>query len=422
VAAAAELAALTAALFALRGEIPEARRMLDAARARGADDGRRGPPPATIADLVDAVDAVPADPASPVTAAATGGDRSPGEALIESEIACLRERYADAHRLAGYVLARAAEPMWRELAAFQRARAAIRSGRFHEARVAVAEWAAQPAAQSTWVSRWVVRAWGEFADGRPAEAAGLLAQAVVLNQRHRAAEAAASPHALRGQLALATGDLQLALQELTTADLVSAPLGNPSLVRHLPDLVEVLARLGRGAEAADVLARLAAGAAAHPTRWAELALARCRAIVAPAEAAIAAFDEAVSRFGVGDSDFELALTLGARAWRLAGLGVRSSAELAVAEASAQFAVAGAEAWTGRIAAAAPARPDAVPDARLSLLTPGEREIALLVAEGLRNKEIATRLYVSVRTVELRLTTIYRKLGARSRSHLAAMLA
>ena len=62
------------------------------------------------------------------------------------------------------------------------------------------------------------------------------------------------------------------------------------------------------------------------------------------------------------------------------------------------------------------------DARFSLLTPGEREIALLVAEGLRNKEIAARLYMSVRTVELRLTTIYRKLGARSRSHLAAMLA
>ena len=45
----------------------------------------------------------------------------------------------------------------------------------------------------------------------------------------------------------------------------------------------------------------------------------------------------------------------------------------------------------------------------------------LVLKGLRNKEIAATLYVSVRTVELRLTRVYRKAGARSRSHLVALL-
>jgi DNA-binding NarL/FixJ family response regulator len=44
-----------------------------------------------------------------------------------------------------------------------------------------------------------------------------------------------------------------------------------------------------------------------------------------------------------------------------------------------------------------------------------------VREGYRNKEIAAALFISLRTVELRLTHIYRKVGARSRSHLAALL-
>ncbi|UUL76830.1 LuxR C-terminal-related transcriptional regulator [Pseudarthrobacter sp. Fe7] len=41
---------------------------------------------------------------------------------------------------------------------------------------------------------------------------------------------------------------------------------------------------------------------------------------------------------------------------------------------------------------------------------------------MRNKEIAGKLYVSVRTVEVRLTTIYRKLGVESRAQLTALAA
>jgi DNA-binding NarL/FixJ family response regulator len=53
------------------------------------------------------------------------------------------------------------------------------------------------------------------------------------------------------------------------------------------------------------------------------------------------------------------------------------------------------------------------------LTPSERRIAELVAAGKTNKEVAAILVVADRTVESALTQIYRKLGVRSRTELAA---
>jgi len=55
------------------------------------------------------------------------------------------------------------------------------------------------------------------------------------------------------------------------------------------------------------------------------------------------------------------------------------------------------------------------------LTPTEGRIAALVAEGLKNREIAERLFLSVATVEAHLTRIYRKLGIRSRSDLTRLV-
>ena len=51
------------------------------------------------------------------------------------------------------------------------------------------------------------------------------------------------------------------------------------------------------------------------------------------------------------------------------------------------------------------------------LTPTERRIAQLVADGSRNKEIASALFVSTANVEAHLTRIFRKLGIRTRSDL-----
>ncbi len=52
------------------------------------------------------------------------------------------------------------------------------------------------------------------------------------------------------------------------------------------------------------------------------------------------------------------------------------------------------------------------------LTPTELDVARLVSEGLGNKEIGARLFISPRTVQTHLTHVYTKLGLTSRVQLA----
>jgi DNA-binding CsgD family transcriptional regulator len=44
-------------------------------------------------------------------------------------------------------------------------------------------------------------------------------------------------------------------------------------------------------------------------------------------------------------------------------------------------------------------------------------VACLVARGATNKEVATNLFVSAKTIEFHLGNVYRKLGIRSRTEL-----
>ena len=58
-----------------------------------------------------------------------------------------------------------------------------------------------------------------------------------------------------------------------------------------------------------------------------------------------------------------------------------------------------------------------PRPRWISLTPAEQEVVRLVCDGLPNKDIATKLFVSPRTVQAHLTHVYAKLGIASRVQL-----
>ncbi|MFI1849892.1 AAA family ATPase [Streptomyces sp. NPDC020480] len=101
---------------------------------------------------------------------------------------------------------------------------------------------------------------------------------------------------------------------------------------------------------------------------------------------------------------------------------RVSAELAAVEpeygAYVRTAAPGSGPGAGPPPAALP--PSALPSSGLpssgllDALAEMERRVAALVLEGATNREIAARLFISVKTVEATLTRVYRKLGIRSR--------
>lgn len=69
-----------------------------------------------------------------------------------------------------------------------------------------------------------------------------------------------------------------------------------------------------------------------------------------------------------------------------------------------------------------ARPRRVELSGAAALTPSERRIAAMAAEGMSNREIAQALFVTLRTVEMHLSNAFRKLGVSSRTQIAAALA
>jgi DNA-binding CsgD family transcriptional regulator len=108
--------------------------------------------------------------------------------------------------------------------------------------------------------------------------------------------------------------------------------------------------------------------------------------------------------------------------------------LLAAEAAADAAEAFSRAGDQRAAANARRRPSALAAACEGAATPGlihtagpvplsrrEREIVMLAATGMASKDIAQRLYLSVRTVNNHLQHAYTKLGVTSRDGLTQAL-
>ena len=125
-----------------------------------------------------------------------------------------------------------------------------------------------------------------------------------------------------------------------------------------------------------------------------------------------------------DSGLSSAVDVAARLGATGYLALRRAKLKAESRASfersqAIYAELGARPWAER--ASLETRRGAVRTAGPFDLTPTEERVAALVAEGRTNREAADALFMSVNTIEWNLSRIYRKLGVRSRTELAAKL-
>ena len=230
-----------------------------------------------------------------------------------------------------------------------------------------------------------------------------------------------------GMLALGRGRFQDAVDafEAKTSDVSLPPLAHLlSLRPFMPALVEAYAHLGR-TDAAHALVDQFFEAALQ-TDQARVVVPALRARGAAYEDE-AALDEAMRWHADWGNRFEEGRTLLARGELLRRRKQRAAARRDLAAAVQRFSQVGAVTWRARAAAELRAAGDRsaaqpAPIARgPEALSQQEAAIVELVAEGLSNREIATRLFLSVKTVEGHLTAVYGKLGIRSRGQLLASL-
>jgi DNA-binding CsgD family transcriptional regulator len=351
--------------------------------------------------------------------------RGAGELLVLAQLLTLEERYAEARRVISLVQGRnrSMAPLWSDFLSLLTVENDIRSGDLHRVLDVDAEWPVAATARYG-ARRTLLRSLAaSLTDG------AVVSELIDATQNQASAEhnveILARSFGLRATLAVLEARFGEALEPLEWLESVSDRLVDPSLLRHRGDLIESYAALDRLPEARALLERFEAAAEQHPSRWSTLALGRARAVLTDDAVAVAAFRAAVREHGPTDPPLEYARTLLSYARRLDALGVKVEAERTYAAARAAFEAAGASGWATLVT------PAAVPGAAvrrvqavaptLASLTDEEREIIERVRLGHRNGEIAAALFISLRTVELRLTRVYRKLGVKSRAHLVAVL-
>jgi DNA-binding CsgD family transcriptional regulator len=189
-------------------------------------------------------------------------------------------------------------------------------------------------------------------------------------------------------------------------------------------MVEACVRLGRHAEARAQLRVLAEEAARCGGAWAPAAVLRCRGLLADA-GHDRHFLRALALHDRVDMPFERARTLLAYGERLRRDRRRAEARVRLAAALATFEALGARPWGARAReelAASGMRSRRRDDPLTDRLTARELQVAAAVAEGATNREAAARLFLSEKTIERHLGSVYRKLGLRSRTQLARRFA
>jgi len=152
---------------------------------------------------------------------------------------------------------------------------------------------------------------------------------------------------------------------------------------------------------------------------------RAAGVVAGGDRGLSLLHEAIEAFERGDARLERARAGADLGAMLRRRNRRSEARELLREALDAAARAGARPlaeFAETELRATGARPRRVVLTGLDSLTASERRIAELASEGLSNREIAQMLFVTARTVEGHLTSVFRKLRVQSRDELPAALA
>jgi DNA-binding CsgD family transcriptional regulator len=231
---------------------------------------------------------------------------------------------------------------------------------------------------------------------------------------------------VRTVLALGHGDYEIAFQHVSG---ISPPGVLPSHAPHvlwvIGDLVEAAVRTNRRADAQAHVEALNRARVAEISPRLTLAVKAAAAMTASEDVRHPYFDRALSTPDIGRWPFEHARLLLAYGEYLRRARATGEARVHLGRGLEGFRVLGARPWMDkaaselRAAGSATGRPPT--DVSVSL-TPQQLEIAQLAAQGLTNKQIGERLFLSHRTVATHLYQLYPKLGIASRAALSDALA
>jgi DNA-binding CsgD family transcriptional regulator len=229
----------------------------------------------------------------------------------------------------------------------------------------------------------------------------------------------------------------LVLLELGTGFVAQSPvsrllasLGNPLLLRDTPasatapELVEALIRSGDTDGAAALLDPFADEAGRIGQPYPRAVALRCQGLLAPEDSYEEQFLRALELHAMDGNVFATARTRLAYGERLRRSGRRVDAREQLKQAITVFDRLDAAPWSTRARSELRATGERVsPRSPTSNeeLTPQERQVALLAAEGKTNREIGTQLFLSPKTIEWHLSHVYRKLGIASRGKLSRAL-
>jgi ATP/maltotriose-dependent transcriptional regulator MalT len=231
-----------------------------------------------------------------------------------------------------------------------------------------------------------------------------------------------------GHLELSLGRVPEAIDRLEELDRIDRRIdvGNPAIVPWRPNLIEAYVRAGRMEDAERQVERLEELAERTGQHLARVTALRGRALLTGDAGFRDAFEAVLAEHDDEPMPYERARTLYAYGERLRRAKQRAEAREPLREALDLFERLPSRLWAERARAELRATGQSSQHRRAESaaeqLTPHELQVALLVAQGMTNREAAAALFLSPKTIEYHLGQIYRKLDVRSRTQLARLIA